>query len=112
MVEEERARGSASALRRAYKQYGKALFDKIAGDFVFVILDRRSGAGMLAVDRMGIHGLYYAEIAGTLIFGSTADLVRGYPDLGATIPPQAIYNYLQTLKPVKNSIPQTRVEIK
>ena len=95
LLEEERIRGTAAALRLAFKQWGKALFDKVAGDFAFAILDPRSGTGMLAIDRMGVHGLYYGEMDGVLVFGSNADLVRGYPGFGATIPPQAIYNFLQ-----------------
>lgn len=89
------SRGNAAALRLAFRQRGEALFDWIAGDFAFAILDPTAGSGLLAVDRMGVHGLYYGETDGVLVFGSTADLVRGYPGFGATIPPQAIYNYLQ-----------------
>ncbi len=94
VVMEQRTRGDAAALRLAFKRWGDALFDKVGGDFALVILDPQSGSGLLATDRMGVHGLYYGEMDGVLVFGSTADLVRGYPGFGATIPPQAIYNYL------------------
>ncbi len=94
LVAEQRARGDASALRLAFRRWGNALFDMIGGDFAFALLDPQSGTGMLAIDRMGRNGLYYGEMEGVLVFGSTADLVRGYPGFGATIPPQAIYNYL------------------
>jgi asparagine synthase (glutamine-hydrolysing) len=95
LIDEDRARGAAAALRLAYRRWGKTLFERIAGDFALAILDPQSGSAMLATDRMGVHGLYYGQKDGVFVFGSTADLVRGYPGFGATIPAQAIYNYLQ-----------------
>ena len=94
LIAEQRAHGDAAALRLAFKRWGNALFSKIGGDFALALLDPQSSTGLLAIDRMGVHGLYYGEMDGALVFGSTADLVRGYPGFGATIPPQAIYNYL------------------
>lgn len=94
LAEEERARGSAAALRLAYRAHGLDLFDRLSGAFAFTILDPSAGKALIAVDRMGIHGLYFSSQAGRLVFGSTADLVRAHPDVGATIPLQSIYNYL------------------
>lgn len=94
LAREQQERGSATALRRAYREHGLGLFNNLAGAFAFAILDRSAGKALIAVDRMGIHGVYFASVASKLIFGSTADLVRGHPGVGATIPLQSIYNYL------------------
>lgn len=91
---EQQERGSAAALRRAYREHGLGLFDRLAGAFAFAILDRSAGKALIAIDRMGIHGLYFATAANQLIFGSTADPVRAHPGVSATIPLQSIYNYL------------------
>jgi asparagine synthase (glutamine-hydrolysing) len=94
LVEEQRQRGHAAALARAYREHGAGLFGKISGPFSFAILDQSTGEALLAIDRMGIHALYFSNPRGGLVFGSTADLVRSHPDVRTSIPLQAIYNYL------------------
>jgi asparagine synthase (glutamine-hydrolysing) len=95
LAEEQRALGGAAALRRAYREHGLDLFSRLQGAFAFAILDPSARRAILAVDRFGIHGLYFSCKSGRLVFGSTADLVRAHPEVGATIPLQSIYNYLQ-----------------
>ena len=94
LAEEQRTRGNAAALRRAYRERGTDLFSQLVGTFAFAILDPAAGKALIAVDRMGINRLYFSSSAGRLVFGSTADLVRAHPSVGASIPIQAIYNYL------------------
>jgi asparagine synthase (glutamine-hydrolysing) len=94
LIEEQRQRGHAAALVRAYREHDVGLLSKISGPFAFAILDQATGKALLAVDRMGIHALYFSGPPGGLVFGSTADLVRSHPDVRTSIPLQAIYNYL------------------
>lgn len=94
LAQEHQARGSAAALRRAYREHGLDLFNHLTGAFAFAILDPSAGKALIAVDRSGIHRLYFSSHAGRLVFGSTADVVRAHPEVGATIPLQSIYNYL------------------
>lgn len=94
LVEEQRQRGHAAALARAYREHGAGLLGKISGPFAFAILDQSTREALLAIDRMGIHSLYFSSPRGGLVFGSTADLVRSHPDVRTSIPLQAIYNYL------------------
>ena len=94
LVEEQRERGRAAALRRAYREHGLEFFSQLIGAFAFVILEPSANRALIAVDRMGIHQLYFSSYNNQLIFGSTADLVRAYPGVGATVPLQSIYNYL------------------
>lgn len=95
LAEEQQRCGAASALRLAYREHGLDLFAQISGDFAFAILDRARQRALLAIDRMGVHSLYFAESnAAELLFGTTADVVRAHPRVGASVPPQAVYNYL------------------
>lgn len=95
LTETQQAKGAAEALRLAYRTYGVELFGKIAGAFALVVLDRKQRTVLLAIDRMGIHGLYYAELGNDgLVFGTTADMVRAHPRVGASVPLQAVYGYL------------------
>ena len=94
LVEEQRQRGHAAALSRAYREHGIGLLGKISGPFAFAILDQSTGEALLAIDRMGIHSLYFSSPRGGLVFGSNADLVRSHPVVRTSIPLQAIYDYL------------------
>src|SRR3546814_15535353 len=62
--------GAAAALRLAYREHGEGLFDHLTGAFALAILDSANRRALLAVDRMGVHGLYYAQPPGAgLVFG-------------------------------------------
>src|SRR3546814_18413683 len=87
--------GAAAALRLAYREHGEGLFDHLTGAFALAILDSANRRALLAVDRMGVHGLYYAQPPGAgLVFGTTADMVRAPPAVGASVSRQAVYEYL------------------
>src|SRR3546814_13439323 len=69
--------------------------DLLAGAFAFAILDRPNRRALLAIDRMGVHSLYYsAASTERLVFGTTADMVRAHPGVGASVPLQSVYGYL------------------
>src|SRR3546814_15466461 len=86
--------GAAAALRLAYREHGEGLFDHLTGAFALAILDSANRRALLAVDRMGVHGLYYAQPPGAgLVFGTTADMVRAHQAVGASVSRQAFYAY-------------------
>ena len=87
--------GHAAALAAAYRDNGTALFGLIHGPFSFAVVDRKRRTALLAIDRVGIHPMCFAELPGKgLVFGSTADAVRAHPGVTATITAQAVFNYL------------------
>jgi len=51
-------------------EWGDACLDKLDGMFALAAMDRTTGRVLLARDHLGIKPLYYAEIAGGLIFAS------------------------------------------
>src|SRR3546814_17880355 len=98
LAEAQQAEGAAAALRLAYREHGEGLFDHLTGAFALAILDSANRRALLAVDRMGVHGLYYAQPPGAgLVFGTTADTVRAPPADGASVSRQAVSPYLIAL---------------
>lgn len=65
----------------------------LAGAFLFVGADKHSGEALLAIDRSGIRNLYYAEVTGGLVFGTSAGEVAAHPMVGAEIDPQSLFHY-------------------
>lgn len=94
LAERQQAQGAAAALCTAYRRHGTDLFRHLRGAFALAILDRRSRRLLAAVDRMGRHPLYYAEIPGGLVFGSTADSVRAHPGVDGGVSLQGLFNYV------------------
>ena len=87
-------RGAAAALAEAYQRHGDECLQQMAGTFAAAIVDTDRASGLLAVDRMGIRSLCYAQPAGRLVFGSSAASVAAHPAVGRTLSRQAIFNYL------------------
>ncbi len=86
--------GSAAALAEAYRRHGSACLQHMGGAFAIAIVDADNTSGLLAVDRMGIRTLCYANPSGRLVFGSNAESVAAHPDVGRKLSQQAIFNYL------------------
>ncbi len=88
-------RGHAHTLIAAYRDLGPALLEGLRGSFSLAVIDSEADRALLAVDRWGIQTLCYSgSHAGGLVFGSTTDAVRAHPDVGATIAPQTVYEFL------------------
>ena len=87
-------RGCAAALAEAYRRHGNDCLQYIGGAFAIAIIDTDGASGLLAVDRMGIRPLCYANPAGRLVFGSSAEGVAVHPEVGGALSNQAIFNYL------------------
>ena len=89
----------AECVLRAYRQHGDAVFGNLAGSFAAVIVDERRQQALLAVDRVGIRPLSYAQGAhGELVFGSSSlTVAEAVADSGSTsirLDPQALYDYM------------------
>lgn len=84
----------AAAAAAAYRHSEAHALADIHGPFVLAILDRNKNQTLLAIDRLGIHSLYYAHVGDQLIFGSTADSVIVHPAVTPRINRQAVFNYL------------------
>jgi len=63
---------------------------RFVGIFAFALWDRREGLLHLVRDHMGVKPLYYAQVGGTLVFGSELKPLRGFPGFDATIDRDAL----------------------
>ncbi|GAB4178122.1 MAG: asparagine synthase (glutamine-hydrolyzing) [Rhodocyclaceae bacterium] len=86
--------GATRALAEAYRREGARCLEKLRGAWALALIDPARRRALLAIDRMGIAALCWAQRAGTLVFGTTADSVASHPQIGAEISDQAIFDYL------------------
>jgi asparagine synthase (glutamine-hydrolysing) len=77
-----------------YRAVGSALLEELEGPFALAILDPAERRALLAVDRMGIERMTYAQCSDDLIFGTSAHAVAGYPTGARSIRNQALYDFL------------------
>jgi len=78
-------------LLRLWEKYGAALVSHFHGTYAFAIVDTRTHAVFLAVDRFSVQTLCYRFDGKTLAFSDRADCV---PGRGDELDPQALFDYL------------------
>ena len=88
------ARAPVDALAAAYRASGTRCLERLGGSFALAAVDESSGAALLAIDRIGQQPLFYTTVGGNLVFSTTADGLRGHPDVRLAVSPQGIYDYL------------------
>lgn len=86
--------GFAQSLIHAWRSEGPKLLEKLHGSFSLALLDGARKEALLAIDRVGIRELCYAQRGEQLIFGATADAVTAHPSVEPEIDPQSLYDYL------------------
>ena len=86
--------GIAKALAEGYARKGIAILAALSGSFALAILNSRSDATILAIDRMGTRPLAYCVIGEKLVFGSTLDAIGAIDEIGTQVDPQGIYDYV------------------
>jgi asparagine synthase (glutamine-hydrolysing) len=74
----------------AYRAWGATCVSRLEGDFTFAIWNRLSGEVFCARDFVGRRPLYYAELNGTMVIGSTVASVLAHPNCSAELNPAAI----------------------
>jgi asparagine synthase (glutamine-hydrolysing) len=77
---------------------GEAALDRLVGMFAFALLDRDSGAVLLARDRLGIKPLVWAPLpAGGLAFASEIRALKAVPGVDLALDFQAVSEFLACL---------------
>lgn len=90
-----RADGDAAALLVLWRRHGPEFAAHLHGHFACAVLDAGRGEAVLAVDRLGIHGLYHAvSPAGALVFANRLPPLLAHPELDGRVEPQSIYDYV------------------
>jgi len=78
----------------AYAERGEAALQSLHGDFAVALIDPRRNHALLAVDRMSVHNLVYAELRDGFAFAPSSDALARIPGAVAQIDPQQVFNYL------------------
>jgi asparagine synthase (glutamine-hydrolysing) len=85
---------SGAAVAHAIAADGAAALSAMGGDFAIAAWDAKKARGFLAVDRLGVRQLFYANLGDALVFASTADCLTRIPTVDSEVSPQAVYDYL------------------
>ncbi len=89
-----RGHSDTEVLLRCYEAYGENAFARLRGMFAIALYDRRSGQLFLARDHLGKKPLYWANFAGTLVFGSEIKALICHPAWQGRLSREAIGAYL------------------
>lgn len=88
-------RSDTETIVHQYEEDGAACVEKLDGMFAFALYDGREREKLLmARDRLGKKPLYYADVDGTLVFGSELKAVLQHPAVTREIDPEAVDLYL------------------
>ncbi len=79
---------------QALRDRGTDALASIGGDFALAAWDSQRRRGFIAVDRIGVQPLVYAQKNGAFVFASDLDLLCGHPDIRRSLSAQGIYDYL------------------
>jgi len=90
-----RSASDTEVILRSYWRWGAEFLTRLSGMWALVIIDRRSGTGLLARDRYGIKPLCYAVRDGRLYFASEMAALAAVPGLCAEIDPPSLSTYLK-----------------
>ena len=86
--------GAAQALLRGYRRYGRDVVQRLSGGFALAVLDAARGEALIAVDRLGQHGLAFTEHRGELHFATDIRWLPGAAGSADSLEPSALYAYL------------------
>lgn len=77
-------------LVHGWEEWGAGLLDRLNGQFAFALHDRATDELILVRDRFGVRPLFYAEQAGTLVFGSEAKAIFASGEVEARVDPAGL----------------------
>ena len=90
----QEAHGMAHAVAEAYRCHGTRALAMLRGSFAVAIVECGRPRALLAIDRMGVHPLFYEHVKGGLVFSSSMRAMNAIPGADLRIRPQALYDYV------------------
>ncbi len=96
-----RTKSDSELVLHLYPRLGlEDMMQHLRGEFAFALYDRHHDRLMLVRDRFGIKPLYWAQVNGTLVFGSELKVLFAHPEVPRRFEPQGLYHQLmQTIVP-------------
>src|SRR6185312_328421 len=89
-----RTHSDTEAIVHAYEEWGPQCARRLRGMFAFAIWDERAQRLLLVRDRLGIKPLYYAQLAGDIVFGSEIKSLLTVPAVDGAVDDDALAAYL------------------
>ncbi len=89
-----RTHSDTEAIVHAYEEWGPDCARRLRGMFAFAIWDDRLQRLTLVRDRLGIKPLYFAQLAGDLVFGSEVKSLLAVPAVDGSVDDDALSAYL------------------
>jgi asparagine synthase (glutamine-hydrolysing) len=77
-----------------YRERGVRLLDRLHGSFALAVVEPSRGSAVLALDRMGVQRLAYAETPAGLVFSTSAEAVARHTATSPALDRQAVLDYL------------------
>lgn len=84
----------SETLIHGYEEWGEKIVDRLRGMYAFAIWDTKAKKLFVARDIFGIKPLYYAQMNGTLMFGSEIKSFMEHPKFDKVFNENALGNYL------------------
>jgi asparagine synthase (glutamine-hydrolysing) len=84
----------AGEVLAAYRRDGVGLLERLHGGFALAIVESGRRSAVLAIDRMGIQRLAYAEADGGIVFSTSAEAVARHLNRTPGIDRQSLLSYL------------------
>lgn len=81
------------AFAQAFRERGVDALTRLGGQAALAVLDLEKREILLAVDRFGIHTLYFLRAPWGVAFATTVASLTAHPDIACAIDLQAVFNY-------------------
>jgi asparagine synthase (glutamine-hydrolysing) len=89
-----RSNTDTESIIHLYEEEGNRCVERLQGMFALAIWDSRRRQLFLARDRVGVKPLYYAQLAGGLLFASEIKALIAHPSFVAELDEQSLFHYL------------------
>jgi asparagine synthase (glutamine-hydrolysing) len=86
--------GLARRVLQEYRASGKRVLESLGGAFTLVLTEDGGRNALLAIDRMGVASLTYAQLGDGVVFGTTVGLAASCLDARPKIDLQSVFNYV------------------
>lgn len=89
-----RSNTDTESIVHLYEEEGPRCVERLDGMFAFALWDSRRRELFMARDRLGVKPLYYARLAGGVLFGSEAKALLAHPACVAELDEESLFHYL------------------